>query len=599
MKHLLSLIILVVASFTAVYSQSDNILYRQDFENYNDGDMLMIDNDGLTPHLSGMETWKVEDGVAKSSSWYDDGDKTADDWMITPIINLGSSPAVIWDAKALDAQYSDGYQVLISTDVDHPDNLSAYTVLFEVSAEETSWKKRGIDLSNYAGKPVRLAWRNNSTDKYLLYVDNIVVYNRVDLSMAIEYTNLSDYTSAGSKPFTVGLTNYGTNKITTVMLSFTVDGENLTNEVFNTDVEFGQTISLSCSNPVVLNRDSIENVKVWISGLNSQNDQWNNDDTLTKKVSVYAKGAQNMLLIEHFTQASCAPCASQNPALNELMDQNSGKVAHIAYHTSWPGKDPMYDFNPEDSKARVSFYGVTGVPHVVLDGVVGGAPSIVTQSSIDNEYKQDGLANIEVSRPDRSSFEHFEIKVIPVAYALSPFKLYVVWTEDKSYYIAPGTNGETYFPDVMRKMLPTSDGILITPAEFKIGDTLTYNIDYQIPSEVNYENSELVIFLQDTLTKEVYMTSTAKVSWISKVDQVQLNKIKVYPNPASDYLTISTNGEINNAQIEIYSINGKLIKKDKFSSSDNYIDISSLPEGIYLLRIKCDNKYFVTKFSKL
>lgn len=46
---------------------------------------------------------------------------------------------------------------------------------------------------------------------------------------------------------------------------------------------------------------------------------------------------QRLVLVEHFTQASCGPCASQNPALKAVLDANQGKVVALKYQTSWPG----------------------------------------------------------------------------------------------------------------------------------------------------------------------------------------------------------------------------------------------------------------------
>ena len=105
---------------------------------------------------------------------------------------------------------------------------------------------------------------------------------------------------------------------------------------------------------------------------------------------------QRMVLIEEFTNASCPPCAAQNPAFNALLAQNATKVIPLKYQTSWPGTDPMNAANPTDVATRVSVYGVTGVPMGVMDGdtskmpatpnAYAGAPAALTQLQIDNEY---------------------------------------------------------------------------------------------------------------------------------------------------------------------------------------------------------------------
>jgi hypothetical protein len=70
-------------------------------------------------------------------------------------------------------------------------------------------------------------------------------------------------------------------------------------------------------------------------------------------------------------------------------------------------------------------------------------------------------------------------------------------------------------------------------------------------------------------------------------------KFKVYPNPATDQLTIETNN-INLSSIEVYDLLGKKVFEQN-KLSNNTIDISDLSNGIYLLTIKADNKSLTKK----
>src|SRR3954467_14352034 len=87
-------------------------------------------------------------------------------------------------------------------------------------------------------------------------------------------------------------------------------------------------------------------------------------------ISALAFGqSQRLVLAEEFTQASCPPCASQNPAFNALLTANASKVTSIKYQTSWPGTDPMNAQNPNEVATRVALYNVSGVPDSPMDGV--------------------------------------------------------------------------------------------------------------------------------------------------------------------------------------------------------------------------------------
>lgn len=75
-------------------------------------------------------------------------------------------------------------------------------------------------------------------------------------------------------------------------------------------------------------------------------------------------------------------------------------------------------------------------------------------------------------------------------------------------------------------------------------------------------------------------------------------EIEIYPNPSSDYITITNSEKLAIKTISIYSISGKLIKKiDEISSE---IKISELQEGLYLLNLvtQNDEKYTTTFLKK-
>lgn len=76
------------------------------------------------------------------------------------------------------------------------------------------------------------------------------------------------------------------------------------------------------------------------------------------------------------------------------------------------------------------------------------------------------------------------------------------------------------------------------------------------------------------------------------IDNQKISEVKVYPNPATDVLTIDLNGI---EKIEIYNLQGKLVEKEFYK---NKILINQLPSGMYLLKVNTLNKNYVTKFIK-
>ena len=80
------------------------------------------------------------------------------------------------------------------------------------------------------------------------------------------------------------------------------------------------------------------------------------------------------------------------------------------------------------------------------------------------------------------------------------------------------------------------------------------------------------------------------------VATINMDAVRIYPNPAKQYLHIENNTGTGIATFEIYTINGRLITKE---SNTNIINVSSLQTGLYLLRITdTDGKIGRYKFIK-
>ena len=74
--------------------------------------------------------------------------------------------------------------------------------------------------------------------------------------------------------------------------------------------------------------------------------------------------------------------------------------------------------------------------------------------------------------------------------------------------------------------------------------------------------------------------------------------IKIAPNPATDYINVEFDSQINNEmQYQICGLNGNLIFEGKLES-DSKIDLKSLNPGAYLLKLKIDEFWMTQKIMK-
>ncbi|ASB48503.1 T9SS type A sorting domain-containing protein [Alkalitalea saponilacus] len=78
------------------------------------------------------------------------------------------------------------------------------------------------------------------------------------------------------------------------------------------------------------------------------------------------------------------------------------------------------------------------------------------------------------------------------------------------------------------------------------------------------------------------------------IPQTNEGFIRIYPNPASEYISIS--GLAEPSEIKIHSISGELIYNGFADLASATINISSYPDGIYILTIQNNNRIVNKKF---
>lgn len=217
--------------------------------------------------------------------------------------------------------------------------------------------------------------------------------------------------------------------------------------------------------------------------------------------------SQRMVLVEEFTQASCPSCASANPAFNALLNANTSKVIPLKYQVWWPGNDPMYIQNQIDVINRVNFYGVSGVPSATMDGNVFQAyPASLTQSMINTEYAVASPFTLNLSHALTPMLDTVNITVVVTATqsVSGNLRLHTVLTENRiTFSTPPGSNGETEFGQVMRKMVAGAAGEILSTTWVN-GQTQTFSYSLPVP-DYYYTLKQLAVlaFIQNGTDKNV------------------------------------------------------------------------------------------------
>lgn len=226
----------------------------------------------------------------------------------------------------------------------------------------------------------------------------------------------------------------------------------------------------------------------------------------------FAQQPDKLVLIEAFSNASCPPCAANNPQMNALLNNNTTKAISVKFQANFPGVDPMNAQNPTENNNRRSYYGVNAVPGVMVDGVTGPINSgAINQGDIDAAYNPGTDIDVQVSHTISAGFDSIFITAtannLGTSNLTGDIRLHVALIEREiNFPEPPGTTNEKDFFNVMRKMYPNENGTVLTGG-LSVGSPQTITFSQAIPSYIyNYGEIAVVAWVQDVAatSKQVY-----------------------------------------------------------------------------------------------
>ncbi len=232
------------------------------------------------------------------------------------------------------------------------------------------------------------------------------------------------------------------------------------------------------------------------------------------------------VIVEEATNASCGPCASQNPTFQKWLSNHLDRVIPVIYHAWWPGpNDPMYLYDTIMNKTRIQYYGITGVPSGRINGKIATpsgsyyAGAVADTVALNNELNQTpfysfinvSIKDFNFSANDGSGSVKVEITSdIPISNKF----LRVAICEEHHYYENAGTNGEKDFYYLVRQMLPNARGTLLNIAA---GETQTFEFNFNVDPSFT-DDLYAVSFIQDDANKEILQGNWTKSTNLSEPD---------------------------------------------------------------------------------
>jgi hypothetical protein len=340
---------------------------------------------------------------------------------------------------------------------------------------------------------------------------------------------------------------------------------------------------------------------------------------------VIATNAQERLVLsEIFTSENCPPSRPADSTAWALMNSgtNPSNVQFITFDALFHPAT-LYDTDPTDYDARTNYYGVPFVSYSRIDGKATasahpGYPIEITQPILDvaimnstafqivATYSQPpfGAADIDVHIKSVSAF-------MPPAAAM---KLYIACVRTLDYVNPPGSNRQTHFENMVRKMYPSPSGTAISNS-WAAGDTASFHLSGYIPSESGDSARHphlsgpvtLVVWIQND--RDSVVAQAARALCLNSLQiGTEVNPcpdsltINLYPNPAKDFIILSNAaGRREEVTIEIADILGNSVYKSTWpgvpGNQPITISVAQFCSGLYLARIMNGGKTDKIVFS--
>lgn len=537
---------------------------------------------------------------------------TGDSAILTsPYIDISSlaSPALTFYSHMYGAAV-DYLRVDVSDD-----GGASYSNVFSKSGDQgDQWNLEVVNLASFSDtlifKITAMIGDNGSGSHWFsdIAIDNF----KIDEGVATDVAGVSMTTPTtiilSNGPVTVSgkLQNLGTNTVASMDVNYSIDGgATVTESVTGLSLATGAYFDLNHGTTWSPASTGVYNIEIWATNINGSNDMNTSNDMVSGPVSVYDNVTIKRPMLESFTSSTCGPCVAGNQNVDAVTSNYSDdQYSILKYQMSWPGAgDPYYS---DEGGDRRTYYSVNSVPNLVLDGNLWqGNSSSLTAQLIDDAIAEPAFLDLSSNYSIGGQKVDFSVTIDPLG-DFSNLTMYAAIFEYVTFDNV-GTNGETEFNYVMKKMVPGSTGYNISSLQdgIQVVENFSYIFqgNYILPLDAtnpvnhsinhtveDFDNLGVIVWIQDDASKEVLQSTTASLVTNVNNDLSSASKIMIFPNPTNEIATLAIKGlEKSNIDVKIVNLLGEIVYKESITVSSSlyysHINISHLKSGIYSIVI--------------
>jgi hypothetical protein len=603
--------------------------------------------------LVGYNT-NVNDTFLVSTSWLDSASITSDKWIITPAITVSLTNTVLrWSAMSPDPNFRDGYEVYTTTvtgtptKTDFPLGNRIFTLVDNNTSgggENAQWTNRSVLLDAFVGQTIRFAFRNNSKDRFQLWIDDIqvatvssirdVALNTIDVKK-YTLTNLNDTVKAT-------LTNLGSVAITTLVLNYKYGTSSINTQTFTSTLGWGNNSvnKLTFTFPFNFTSPGIFPVKVWASSINGQTPQNTSDDTASIFVTAINANVPRTVLMEQFVSAydGDSPDAQEKAqAISSssvvVVNVHDNDTIEIADATSL-----FIDYKKSNSTALFDRYYFKDINKTAVSKNMYATRSASRIAAVSPA----SVTIVNKSYNTSTRLLTFDVRVDFVGDVKGDYRLNAYLTENQVYgnpadtsvngynqlndyysvpwspYYLKGYFSNAYNSHLLNAwqyrhqnvLIKAFDGMYGLPGTIPVAGVLAGSAYVQtfsvvIPTATNNahkyieDNIYIVGFVAElgisvnerTILNAVKekLTSAAEVIGIEE-NPFQAISFSMFPNPTNGelYLALSEKQLNKNLLISVKDMLGRTVKSEKLYSTMhiNELNLKALPNGAYVVEVE-------------
>ena len=363
---------------TATNSASQNYLYSNipaGMDTINSGHLKADTLTGNYPFRANGQKQKAwlsyvpvggTDTFAVSTSWLNPIG-IANAWLITPAItNIASNSVLTWEAMAPDVNNPDGYEVYVTTNTSTTPVVGNFTnLIFSKVAESNSWQTRGISLAAFTGQNIRIAFKNNSTDKYQLWLDDIKVENiatQYDVS-TLSHSVYKYSTINTNNVISATFKNNGYAPITNLTINYQIGSGSIVSEtkILSPALNYLEsreiTFSTLYNSPVPI----FNGFTIWSSLINGQADQVPGNDVIFGGITISQSTPAKKVLVEQFTSAKDVESLNGQIIMQSIVSTNTNVIASSIHLNDSLGNRPIH------ANLQTVFNGGSETPTAMID----------------------------------------------------------------------------------------------------------------------------------------------------------------------------------------------------------------------------------------